>query len=115
MLADILSITKGNDANNFGYTDQVLPKAEIISSEESVYPYYLRFMVHDDAGVLRDIAGAFAKEEVSIAQAIQKSKTDKGVPLIFITHKAPYKAILKALPSLKPLLVNEPICYRIFN
>ncbi len=115
VLADILSITKGNEANNFGYIDQVLEKADIIPSEESIYPYYLRFMVHDRAGVLRDIAGAFAEENVSIAQAIQKAKTDKGVPLIFITHKAPYKAILKSLPKLESLLIEKPVCYRIFS
>ncbi len=115
VLADILSIAKGDEANNYGYVEQVLEKAEVMPSEESVYPYYLRFMVHDNTGVLRDIAGALADENVSIAQVIQRAETQKGVPLIFITHKAPYKAILNSLPKIKHLLIEEPTCYRIFN
>ncbi len=115
VLADILSIVKGNESNNFGYRDQILPQANLLNSEESIYPYYLRFMVRDDAGVLRDIAGAFAEENVSIAQVTQKAKTNDGVPLIFITHKAPYKAILKSLPKIKSMIKQEAVCYRIFD
>ncbi len=115
VLADILSIAKNGNANNFGYIEQNLPQAKIISSENSIYPYYLRLMVKDDPGVLRDISGALADQNVSIAQVIQKSQKDSAVPLVFITHKAMYKSILKSLEQIDSFILEKPICYRIFD
>lgn len=115
VLADILAIAKEIEPNNFGYAEQNLQKAEVISHEEGIYPYYLRLMAKDGTGVLRDISGALAEENVSIAQVIQKSEVNNAVPLVFITHKAPYKAILNALPRIQKLLLQDAVCYRIFN
>ncbi len=118
VLSDIITIAKGNDASNFGYASKELPRAQIISAEESVYPYYIRFMVSDAVGVLRDISGVFADNEVSIAQVIQKQRAENGyLPLVFITHKAPYKSILNAIPEIEKLnfTSEKPVCYRIFN
>ncbi len=118
VLADILAITKGYTTSNFGYSKKELPMAEILPPQESTYPYYIRFMVTDAVGVLRDISGAFAKNNVSIAQVIQKQRAENGyLPLVFITHGAPYKAILDALPAIETLnfTSEKPVCYRIFN
>ncbi len=115
VLADILAIAKGYEANNFGYASPVLPQADILPSEESVYPYYLRLMVNDNVGVLRDVAGAFANENISIAQVIQKPMQGSTLPLVFITHEAPYKAIQTALKKIENLHVGKAVCYRIFN
>ncbi len=115
VLADILAIAKGYEPNNFGYVSQNLPKADILPSQDSVYPYYLRLMVKDNVGVLRDVAGAFAKENISIAQVIQKPQLENTLPLVFITHEAPYKAVLAALETIKDLHEGKAVCYRIFN
>ncbi len=116
VLSDILAIAKGTDTNNFGYIADELPKANLIPSVTSVYPYYLRCMVHDSVGILRDISAAFAEQNVSFAQVIQKARTENGaVPIVFITHKASYQSILNALPKIKPLLVDQAVCFRIFN
>ncbi len=115
VMADILAITRAHESNIFGYVENNLKKAEIIPPEQSIHPYYLRLMVKDDAGVLRDIAGALAKQNVSIAQVIQKSQIDSKVPLVFITHKASYKAMQESLKEIEDFIYEKPICYRIFN
>ncbi len=115
VMADILAVTRAKESNIFGYKEQILKKAQVIAPEHSIHPYYLRLMVKDDAGVLRDIAGALANQDISIAQVIQKSQIDKKVPLVFITHKASYKAMQEALKEIEAFIYEKPICYRIFN
>ncbi len=50
--------------------------------------YYIRIIAEDKPGVLAKIAGIFAKYNVSIASVIQKGRSGKSVPLIFVTHIA---------------------------
>ncbi len=115
VLSDILAITQEKDSNNFGYVNQSLPTAKVLSSKNSVYPYYVRLMVKDNPGVLRDVAGALAKYDVSIAQVIQKQNIENAVPLVFVTHEAPYRAITGAIKQLSKLILAKPVCYRIFD
>jgi homoserine dehydrogenase len=80
-------------------------------------PWYLRFTVRDRPGVLRDLAGALARENVSIAQAIQKSLLPTGVPLVFKTHEASGQAIERAVKSMEndSLLLAPAVCYKILE
>ena len=62
--------------------------------------YFIRVSAVDQPGVLAKVAGWFAEQNVSIATMMQKGSVELGtVPLIFITHEAPEKAVQAALAS----------------
>lgn len=112
--ADILGIARGDKPNNLGYAAHSLPEAEILPPEEAVSCYYLRLMVLDKPGVLRDVAAALADGGISIAQALQRGRKDV-VPLVVMTHAAAASKIGASLERIKGsgVLAAEPSCYRV--
>lgn len=117
VMADILEIARCDKPNNTGFVAQHLPKADIIPSDDSVSCHYLHLTVRDDPGVLRDLAGALAEQGVSVAQAIQKEQGLDRVPIVFMTHAAPTRAIKHAIADMqtKNLLVTEAVHYRVLR
>ncbi len=53
-------------------------------------PYYLRFTVADRPGVLASICTALGRQNISLAQVIQKgaAEGEEAVPLVMLTHAA---------------------------
>ena len=84
VLGDLLTLVREADQDetpdNTGFVDADLPPAAALPVGEAVSPWYVRVMVRDSSGVLRDIAGAMAAENVSMAQVIQKAERPDGVP-----------------------------------
>ncbi len=117
VVGDLLSVIRGTMPLNSGFTKHVLPTANMLPPEESESAYYMRFMVKDHPGVLRDLAGALAEYGVSIAQAIQKPECESGVPLVFMTHKATAKAITAAVNDLRKetYLCCTPVWFKIMQ
>lgn len=120
VLGDILEIARCCKPNNTGFVAQSLPKADILPPDEAVSLHYLHLTVSDLPGVLRDIAGALAEQGVSVAQLIQKEpkhSQDTHVPVVFLTHEAPAKAIKNSLVTIKAknLLGCEPVHYRVLK
>lgn len=65
--------------------------------------FFVRVSANDQPGTLEKIAGWFAQENVSIATMMQKDMVENGrVPLIFITHEAPEKAMQAAIARMDP-------------
>lgn len=117
VLSDLVSIARGNHALNTGFVEQVLPPADIQPPAEARSTYYLRFMVKDDPGVLRDLSGALADHGVSIAQAMQKERREIGVPLVLMTHEASARAIKDAVADMlrADFLLTPAVCYRVMG
>ncbi|MEG2139849.1 MAG: homoserine dehydrogenase [Bilophila sp.] len=101
VLGDLVSVARKNHSLNSGFVKQVLPTADILSPAEARSTYYMRFMVKDTPGVLRDLAGALADQNVSIAQALQRGQGTGGVPLVFMTHEARAKDITRAVETMR--------------
>lgn len=97
VVGDLLAIARGAMPYNSGYVEQSAPTANILPAEEARSPYYVRFMVTDMPGVIRDITGAFADCNVSIAQVMQKEEREHGVPLVFMLHDTRAKDMDSAL------------------
>lgn len=116
VLGDIMSIMK-DIYDSTGYVTKKFPLAPIANIDNSVSPWYLRLMVHDTVGVLRDVAGIFAKQSISIAQVIQKKQQEDGVPLVFMTHETTVKAMRNALAEIKAtnILNAEPVAFRVLE
>lgn len=76
--------------------------------------YFVRISAVDAPGVLATVAGWFAKENVSIATMMQKGSVEDGrVPLIFITHEAPEKAMQAALAAFDPAICTVESMIRV--
>jgi len=114
---DLLTLARGAAPNNTGFVRQVPPTARIMPPAEAVSRYYVRVMVRDTPGVLRDLAGAMAAEGISIAQAIQKTEEQRAVPLVFMTHAARAKAMETALRQMENggLLLEPAMCYPVLD
>ncbi len=117
VVADLLTIARDAKPHNTGFIKQVLERAQILPPSEAKSSYYLRFMVKDSSGVLRDIAGIMASEGISIAQVIQKPGEQGAVPLIFMTHEAHAASMHKALKTIEKqqALQTPAVCYRVLQ
>lgn len=113
VLADLMAVAREERPNNTGFAESELARAAIVPPEDWRSPYYVRVMVEDTPGVLRDISGCMAAEGISVAQMIQKAGDGaSGVPLIFMTHEATVRAMSGALGrAVDAGLLREPAVY----
>ncbi len=112
VLGDLLAVARDERPNNTGFVTKELPKASIVPPEEWRSCYYVRVMVQDTPGVLRDLSGCMAAEGISMAQVIQKSDEGNGVPLVFMTHETSARAMSDALQrTMDAGLLKEPAVY----
>lgn len=105
VLADVMATIRHDAPDNLGFVDSRLPEAEILDLDDAVSEHYVRFIVPDAPGVLRDIAGVMADHAISLQQVIQKSRSDagEGIPLVFLTHEAAADAVHKAMRQVEAL------------
>lgn len=117
VLSDLLAVAREERPNNTGFADDEILSADIVSPEDWHSEFYVRVMVHDEPGVLRDIAGCMADEGISMAQVIQKEVRDDVVPLVFMTHDASAQSMNRALQKVreKGVLRAAPVYYRILQ
>ena len=117
VLGDLLTVARQAPPHNTGFVRQVPERARILPPAEARSCYYVRAMVRDNPGVLRDLAGAMACEDISLAQVIQKPQEDGGVPLIFMTHEAGAQAMTTALQHVRDagLLCAPAVSYRVLG
>ena len=112
VLGDLLAVARDERPNNTGFVTKELPKASIVPPDEWRSCYYVRVMVQDTPGVLRDLSGCMAAEGISMAQVIQKSDEGNGVPLVFMTHETTARAMSDALQrTMDAGLLKEPAVY----
>ena len=95
VLGDILSLARtGMIPNNTGFMTEPLPDARRLDPDDAVCPHYMHFTVQDQPGVMAAIAKSMGTHGVSIRQAVQKGEPEDGyVPIVFLTHEAPARAI----------------------
>jgi homoserine dehydrogenase len=115
VLGDLLALARGARPNNTGFAGGLPGAARVLSPADALSRYYVRVMVRDAPGVLRDLAGAMAAENISIAQAIQKKGEKDAVPLVFMTHAARAEAMEAALKRLweSGLPLEPSVCYHV--
>ena len=118
VLADLVAVARNEAPNNSGFAEPEMPEACLMPADEWPACYYARVMVNDSPGVLRDISGCMAAENISVAQMIQKSGQGKSsVPLVFMTHQTCDKAMLGAMEKAKNLglLKEKPVWFRVLE
>jgi homoserine dehydrogenase len=90
----------------------VLPVEEVRSR------YYLRFSVIDKPGTLAQITSILSESSIGISSVIQpEGHEGESVPLILMTHEAPYGAMKNALDAIAklPVIKSKPVMMRVEN
>ena len=90
----------------------------LLPAAQAVSRYYLRASVADKPGTLAKIAAILAQCKIGIASLIQPQGHEGGtVPLILMTHAAPFAAMKKALQKIarSPVVKSPPLMLRVEN
>ena len=88
LLADLLSILRGNIKYPFGISSTKRKSIKPFSNDKYTNSLYLRFEVKDKQGVLSLITNRLAKYKISVKRIIQTpDKKNKKATIVIITHK----------------------------
>jgi homoserine dehydrogenase len=85
VIGDLLAVI-GTSGTGFLQHDGYYRELHRLPLDELRSPFYLRFEVDDEPGVLAQVAQALAAEGVSVAQVVQHS--GRGVHIVILTHTA---------------------------
>lgn len=95
-------------------------KLRIMAQEDTVTPYYVRFLVKDRPGVIAAIATALAKHDIGISGTTstpheEEEGSESSNDLVFLLHACPWGTLRAAL---KELSANDsidphPVVFRI--
>jgi homoserine dehydrogenase len=89
---------------------------DLLPAAQAVSRYYVRVSVADKPGTLAGIAAILARGNIGIASVIQPEGQEGGtVPLIMMTHAAPFAAMKKALQHIarSPAVKAPPVMLRV--
>lgn len=79
----------------------VLRDIRFATAEETFYPYYLRFVVHDQPGIIADIASVFKKYAINIDAVWQEPFENKNaLPFVMTLEKTSQNLLQKALQEI---------------
>ncbi len=115
--ADVVDIARDIASASVGrvpplsYLPEQFAPRRITPMDELQGPYYFRFTVQDQPGVLANIAGILSEHGISIESVIQKGRKESGdpVPLVIVTHTAREAAVTEALARIDALAaVTDP-------
>lgn len=118
IMADVIAVARGHRAPLFGRPATALMIASPLDQDDSVAPFYLRFMVADAPGTLATVAAALGRAGVSIQRMHQYDADPAGtgpVPVVMITHPTARGAIDHALAAIgeSGICRSEPVAMRI--
>jgi len=97
VVSDLLAIAHGSRT-----IDVPSKKAEV--SADLLVPHYIRFIVKDRPGIIAQIAGALAEQEINIHAILQKpGYTKTNLPFVVIAEPCPGSALRRALEKIAHL------------
>jgi len=108
IVSDLVEIIK--NYNNYNNRYNYFEKKKIRDFSQTYSPYYLRIRVKDRPGVLAEIAGVFARKQVSFLSVIQKGEAGEVADIVFLTHQAKEGNVREALKEVACLECVEKIC-----
>ncbi len=105
VVADVIDLAKKIE---YGKVEEDFIECEgdlnIIPIEDHLSPYYLRFQVVDQPGVLAKIAGVLGAHNISIASMVQPERREgENVPIVIITHSSMEGDLKKAIEIINKL------------
>lgn len=119
VVADLVDTVVGRAAITFNALElwsNRKPPVPLRDPAKATGRYYLRFLVHDQPGVLAQIAGILGQHGISIASVLQhepnEERGEASVPLVIMTHTAQAGAMSAALTQIDTLPVVRPTSVR---
>ena len=101
VVSDIMSIAMdGRIINTPGMTGENILLAD---SSQTQGHYYIRLLVDDKAGVLAEISGIFAQNDVGILSLTQQTNWEGQASIIFITHMTHEQDFRKSCDEIEKL------------
>ena len=110
VIGDLLAVI-GTRGTGFLQHDGYFRELDRLPVRELESPFYLRFDVEDEPGVLAQVAQALADRGASVAQVVQRSVD--GVHIVILTHRAREGAVRDAAAAvgrarIQPLRAGRP-------
>ncbi len=114
VLSDLIELARGIRIPMFGQKADTLKLANPCKSAVEV-PYYLRFLLKDEPGVLAQIAKSLGNVGISINRMRQYDHQTKEAPVIIVTHKTNRKNLNLALDEIRSsdVSLEDPFAIRI--
>jgi homoserine dehydrogenase len=120
VVADLVDVARARIEGQPGLMTrgiQLKPRG-LLTQDQVVTRYYLRFDVGDHPGVIGIIASALGAEGVSIEQMVQEGRADgdgAAVPVCIITHASREGSVRRAIAAIEkqPFLKGRPRLLRI--
>jgi len=101
VIGDLVDIARGDTGPAFGRPAEKLKAAIPAPPEARVSPFYLRFRVLDESGVLADIARHLSEAAVSIESMLQRGRAPgEPVAIVMITHECAQPSVERALKAI---------------
>lgn len=115
VVADIVDLAKGERAPVFGQPATQLAPASERPALSQPAEYYVRLQVNDKAGVLAQVADAFAQHGVSLKNMHQPTEEDGQAFILIVTHKVQDTDITQAIERIAALpdCLAQPVTLRI--
>ena len=95
VIGDLLAVI-GTRGTGFLEHDGYYRQLERMPADRLESPFYLRFEVADEPGVLAQVASALAGRGVSVAQVVQHAPGHSGAHIVLLTHRAAQGAVADA-------------------
>ncbi len=106
VVADIADVARGDRSPAFGLPTAMLEPLRRASIDTHEGGYYVRLSLHDRPGAAAAIAMRMAEKGISLESIVQRSRpsgrgaaSDVPVPVTFITHPTPERAIREAIAA----------------
>ena len=97
VVSDLLAIAHGSRTID-------LPSSKVSVSGDFLLRHYIRFVVEDRPGIIAQIAGALAEQEINIHAILQKpGHTKANLPFVVIVEPCPSSALKRALEKIAKL------------
>lgn len=104
VVADLMDIARGHHAPVLGIPADRLAPGETAPMGRHRGAYYIRLMVHDQPGVIADVAAAFRDNEVSMESVLQQARdASEPVPVVITTHETEEAGMMRAIARIAAL------------
>lgn len=99
VVADIMETKRSNNGSKLYCT--CFNHFDVMDPGQSHASFFIRLRAFDKPGVFAKIAGAFGKNQISLAQVIQKNIINGTAEIVIVTYDVPFKNLQEALCEIK--------------
>ena len=111
VVSDLLALAHGSRR-------VAIPSVPARISAEFEVPHYIRFLVVDRSGIVAEITGALAREQINIRAIVQKAGyPSHALPFVVTVEPCKSSALKRALASIseKDFLLEQPLNLQILE